>query len=41
MATVSHINVDDGPGIDFSQSEVLGLSNPQCFSGLKDAYEVS
>jgi hypothetical protein len=34
-------NRDDGPGIDFSQSRVLGLSNPQSFSGLGDAYEVS
>jgi hypothetical protein len=39
--TMSHINVDDGPDIDFSQSRVLGLSNPQSFSGLGDAYEVS
>jgi hypothetical protein len=37
---VSSINEDDGY-IDFSQSKVLGLSNPQNLSGLKDAYEVS
>jgi hypothetical protein len=34
-------NRDDGRNIDFSQSEVLGLSNPQNLSGLGDAYEVS
>ena len=33
-------NRDDGY-VDFSQSKVLGLSNPQNFSGLRDAYEVS
>jgi hypothetical protein len=38
-ATSLH-NTDDGD-IDFSQSRVLGLSNPQNFSGLGDAYEVS
>ena len=38
---VSATNEDDGPGIDFSQSRVLGLSNPQNFPGLGDAYEVS
>ena len=37
---VSHANKDDGH-IDFSQSEVLGLSNPQNFPGLGNAYEVS
>ena len=40
VKTVSHSNRDDGY-IDFSLSRVLGLSNPQNFSGLRDAYEVS
>ena len=35
----SSINRDDGP-IDFSHSRVLGLDNPQNFSGLEDAYKV-
>ena len=38
---VSATNKDDGPGIDFSLSEVLGLSNPQNLPGLGNAYEVS
>ena len=38
---ISAPNEDDGPGIDFSLSRVLGLSNPQNFPGLGDAYEVS
>ena len=38
---VSLSNVNDGPGIDFSLSRVLGLSNPQTFPGLGNAYEVS
>jgi hypothetical protein len=38
---VSTSNRDDGPGIDFTLSKVLGLSNPQNLSGLGDAYEVS
>ncbi len=37
----SGFNKDDGPDVDFSQSKVLGLSNPLGFSGLEDAYEVS
>ena len=41
MRAKSLSNEDDGPGIDFSQSKVLGLSNPQNFPGLGDAYEVS
>ena len=41
LRAVSLFNVDDGPGIDFSLSRVLGLSNPQTFLGLGDAYEVS
>ena len=38
---VSLPNEDDRSGIDFSMSRVLGLSNPQNFPGLGDAYEVS
>jgi hypothetical protein len=38
---VSRSNEDDGSDVDFSQSRVLGLSNPQSFSGLGDAYDVS
>ena len=34
---VSSINTDDGP-LDFSQSTVLGLNNPQVLSGLEDIY---
>ena len=41
LRAVSATNVNDGPGIDFSLSEVLGLSNPQNFPGLGDDYEVS
>ena len=41
MNAVSLSNEDDGPGIDFSLNKVLGLSNPQNFSGLGNAYEVS
>ena len=41
MFAVSVPNEDDGPGIDFSLSRVLGLSNPQSFPGLGDTYEVS
>jgi hypothetical protein len=37
---VSLHNRDDGY-VDFSQSKVLGLNNPQNFSGLENAYEVS
>ena len=40
VKTVSRSNRNDGY-VDFSQSKVLGLSNPQNFSGLRDAYEVS
>jgi hypothetical protein len=36
----SSVNMNDGP-LNFSQSTVLGLSNPQVLSGLRDAYEVS
>ena len=36
----SSINSNDGP-LNFSQSRVLGLSNPQVLSGLKGAYQVS
>ena len=38
---VSVSNEDDEPDIDFSQSKVLDLSNPQNFPGLGNAYEVS
>ena len=41
MSTVSLSNEDDGSGIDFSLSRVLGLRNPQIFPGLGNAYEVS
>ena len=41
MRAISLSNEDDGPGIDFSLSEVLGLSNPQNFPGSGNAYEVS
>ena len=37
----SQYNEDDESNIDFSLSTVLGLSNPQIFPGLGDAYEVS
>ena len=40
VKTVSRSNRDDGY-VDFSQSKVLDLSNPQIFPGLRDAYEVS
>jgi hypothetical protein len=36
----SSINPNDGP-LNFSQSTVLGLSNPQVLSGLRGAYNVS
>ena len=36
----SSINSNDGP-LNFSQSTVLGLSNPQVLSGLRGAYKVS
>ena len=36
----SSINTDDGR-LDFSQSTVLNLPNPQNFSGLGDAYKVN
>ena len=35
---ISSINIDDGP-LDFSQSTVLGLNNPQVLSGLEDIYD--
>ena len=38
--SISSINTDDGP-LDFSQSTVLGLNNPQILSGLEGPYEVS
>ena len=38
---VSFFNVNDGPSVDFSLSRVLGLSNPQNFPGLGNAYQVS
>ena len=38
--TTSNVNEDDGL-IDFSQSIVLGLDNPQNLSGLDEAYKVS
>ena len=38
--TTSSRNSNDGP-LNFTQSRVLGLSNPQVLSGLKDAYQVS
>ena len=34
----SAANTDDGP-LDFSQSTVLGLNNPQVLSGLEDIYD--
>ena len=37
---ISSINTDDG-FLDFSQSTVLGLNNPQVLSGLEDLYRVS
>ncbi len=37
---ISFPNSNDGP-LNFSQSTVLGLSNPQVLSGLRSAYEVS
>ena len=37
---ISFINTDDRP-LDFSQSTVLGLNNPQVLSGLEGPYEVS
>ena len=40
MRTISTYNRDDGD-IDFSDSIVLGLSNPLNLSGLDMAYEVS
>jgi hypothetical protein len=36
----SSANPNDGP-LNFSQSTVLGLSNPQVLSGLRGAYNVS
>ena len=36
----SSANSNDGP-LNFSQSRVLGLSNPQVLSGLRSAYKVS
>ena len=41
IRAVSAPNINDGPGIDFSLSKVLDLSNPQNFPGLGNAYEVS
>ena len=41
IRAISAPNEDDGPGIDFSLSKVLDLSNPQNFPGLGDTYEVS
>ena len=38
--TTSSFNSNDGP-LNFSQSRVLGLSNPLVLSGLKSAYQVS
>ena len=38
---ISESNQNDESNIDFSLSTVLGLSNPQFFSGLGDTYEVS
>ena len=35
---VSVANTDDGP-LNFSQSTVLGLNNPQVLSGLEDIYD--
>ena len=35
----SAVNFNDGP-LNFSQSTVLGLSNPQVLSGLRGAYKV-
>ena len=40
LRAISATNEDDRPGIDFSLSKVLGLSNPQIFPGLGDVYEV-
>jgi hypothetical protein len=36
---ISSVNPNDGP-LNFSQSTVLFLSNPQVLSGLRRAYEV-
>ena len=36
--SVSSVNIDDGP-LDFSQSTVFGLNNPQVLSGLEDIYD--
>ena len=38
--SMSYSNPDDGH-LDFSQSTVLGLDNPQVLSGLRGAYQVS
>ena len=38
--TISAANSNDGP-LNFSQSRVLGLSNPLVLSGLKGTYQVS
>ena len=35
---VSSVNTDDRP-LNFSQSRVLGLNNPQVLSGLEDIYD--
>ena len=35
---ISSVNTDDRP-LDFSQSRVLGLNNPQVLSGLEDIYD--
>ena len=37
---ISAVNSNDGP-LNFSQSRVLGLSNPLVLSGLRGAYKVS